>query len=67
MNLNKTNWVYALGAAIGAYKNKPGIPPKSTFCVIFYDILEESKWYVAGEHERDPSAASTQQQRKVFI
>ena len=66
-NLNKTNWVYALGTPIWAYGIAPGVPPKSTFCIIFCDILEESKWYIADEHERDLSAASTQQQRKVLV
>ena len=67
VNLNKTNWVHALDTPIWAYGIAPGIPPKSTFCSIFYDILEESKWYIAGKHERDPSAALTQQQRKVLV
>ena len=55
-----TTW-YARGVPI----DLEGISPKSIFCIIF--ILEESKWYIAGEHERDPSAASTQLQRKVLI
>ena len=42
-----------------------GIPP-SRYIYIFlqWKIL---KFYIAGEHERDPSAASTQQQMEVLI
>ena len=43
-----------------------GIPPKSIFRLFVFKY-DESKWYIAGEDERDPSAASTQQQRKVLI
>ena len=52
---------------VWAYGIAPGIPPKSILCIIVYDVLEESKWHIAGEHERDPSTASTQQKRKVLI
>ena len=51
---------------MGIYGIAPGIPPKSTFCTISYNIMEESKWYIAGEHERDPSAASTQSKGKYW-
>ena len=64
VNQFKTNWVYALGTPSWAYGVAPGIPPKSSFCIIFYDMLEEAKWYIAGEHERDQSAASTKQPKK---